>query len=330
MRDVIPVMHCFDSNYVIPAGVAFYSMLANASRKYTYKLYVLHTDITDDDQARLHKTISCFDSASLEFINMGNKFEDLFRETASKGHYSKEMFYKFLAPSIFKQYEKVMIADVDVVYLGDISENFVAFDVRDDYYFAGAKGCVLKGSWVEQSIERYSEAFSGEEIAKLVTGAGYYIFNVSKMRSDRCEEKFIAHAAKNSHRLLQPEQDVINLICYPKIKILPVNTVVCSYVFDLYKSESDFNSDREYSAAEVGFAMNNPIQLHYAGGIKPWNNLSSTKSEVWFEYLARTPFLKEYLKRVDEKLEKSRNAKVLFSFDVPFGKRKIVVSKSKI
>ena len=32
-------MHCFDNNYVIPAGVAFYSLLENANPNYFYKIY---------------------------------------------------------------------------------------------------------------------------------------------------------------------------------------------------------------------------------------------------------------------------------------------------
>ena len=33
-KTVIPIMTCFDKNYVIPAAVAFYSLLENASQEY--------------------------------------------------------------------------------------------------------------------------------------------------------------------------------------------------------------------------------------------------------------------------------------------------------
>ncbi|MDO7252589.1 hypothetical protein [Helicobacter cappadocius] len=33
-KQIIPVMFCFDTNYVIPASVAFFSLLKNT--KYTY------------------------------------------------------------------------------------------------------------------------------------------------------------------------------------------------------------------------------------------------------------------------------------------------------
>ena len=34
-KQIIPIMTCFDKNYVIPAAVAFYSLLKNAKRTYT-------------------------------------------------------------------------------------------------------------------------------------------------------------------------------------------------------------------------------------------------------------------------------------------------------
>ena len=36
-KQIIPIMTCFDKNYVIPASVAFYSLLKNAKRTYTDK-----------------------------------------------------------------------------------------------------------------------------------------------------------------------------------------------------------------------------------------------------------------------------------------------------
>ena len=143
---IIPVMHCFDNRYVIPAGVAFLSMLENANRSFFYKLYILHTDITEENQDKLKSIVSQFENASLEFINMDNRFTELFSQTIFKGHYSKEIYFKFLAPSIFPQYKKIIITDVDVVYQGDISKDFENFEDNENDYLAGVTTPRLKGS----------------------------------------------------------------------------------------------------------------------------------------------------------------------------------------
>lgn len=300
-NNIIPVMHCFDNNYVVPAGVAFLSMLQHANSDYFYKLYVLHTDITIENQNKLHQIVTAFTNASLEFINMDNRFDDLFAKTEVKGHYSKEIYYKFCAASLFPQYSKIIITDVDVVYLDDVSKEFVQFNINDDYYLAGHQGIIHKGSWLEQYRNSYKNNFSLEEIEKLQTDAGFWIFNLEKLRKDKLEQKFIDFAHQNSKRLLQPEQDVVNLLCYPKIKLLSANAVICTYYYDLLKTDKDFENVLNYDCDTIKAALQNPIQLHYATETKPWIDFSCTKAEVWFKYLVQTPFLRDILNKCEHK-----------------------------
>lgn len=121
-KSIIPIMHCFNDNYVIPASVSFLSMLENANPAYFYRLYVLHTDISKQNQSILNSVVSKSKNASLEFVDMNHKFENVFDRLKVKGHYAKEVLYKLLAPSIFPQYKQIIITDVDVVFSGDIAE----------------------------------------------------------------------------------------------------------------------------------------------------------------------------------------------------------------
>jgi lipopolysaccharide biosynthesis glycosyltransferase len=57
----------------------------------------------------------------------------------------------------------------------------------------------------------------------------------------------------------------------------------------LYNTDEDFNNDETFSALELKEAMENPIQLHYAGYKKPWKE-DCTKAEEWFSYVMKTPF----------------------------------------
>lgn len=316
MKKTIPVMHCFDNNYVIPAVVAFYSMLENASKDYDYKLYVLHTDISEDNQNVLQQTVSCFDNASLEFINMGNRFDDLWKNLVTKGHYSKEMFYKFVPPSIFPQYDKIIISDVDVVYLGDISKEFEKFDEEDGYYVAGVNCGMKKGSFLEEGAKKYQQVFSKDELTRFKIGAGYLIFNLKKMREDNIEQKFIESLKANVSRIMQAEQDIINLECGNNTKLLPLSSLVCTYLYDIYPNEDEKKLDYSYSAKELTEAMENPVQLHFAAAVKPWNHpFICTKSEEWFKVLAKTPFFNLWLKAYQEGLDKNDWKNV---FNIPF------------
>ena len=97
----------------------------------------------------------------------------------------------------------------------------------------------------------------------------------------------------NYWRILQLEQDVINLCCYPKIKFLPLKNMMCNYVYDLYHTDEDFNNDKTFSALELREAMESPILLHYPGHKKPWKE-DCTKAEEWFRYVMKTPFSEQF------------------------------------
>lgn len=295
-KKTIPILTCFDNNYVIPASVCFYSLLKNANYNYHYAIYVLQNDITLENKEKLQETISYFSNASLEFINMNNKFDDLFEKTKTKGHYSKEMFYKFLAPSIFPQYEKIIITDVDVIFLRDISEEFVKFDVNSSNYLKASRPIFVNAELYKQVKDAYKEQFNEDEIQKLGYAAGYYIYNLNNMRRDNIEEKLIDFALKNSYRIRQPEQDTISLVCANKISLLPVNSLVCTYAYTMFKNEEDMNNDIFWNKEDVKFALEKPVQLHYATKDKPWKNPYTIKGEIWYEYLKNTPFYFDFIK----------------------------------
>ena len=307
MNKEIPVVTCFNNNYCAPAAVCFYSLLKNSNPDYFYKLYVLNSEITPENKYKIESTINKFKNTSITFINMNNKFQDLFDSLKVKGFYSKEMFYKFCIPSLFPQYEKIIITDVDVCFLGDISKEFLKIDLSNSYIGA-FKTFLLKNSLPYNYLKLYETNFTETEQKAVQYAGGYYIYNLDKMRKDSLEEKFINFAIKNCKRIIQPEQDTINIICYPYIKNLNVNSLVCTYVYDIYKTEEDFNNDLNYSAQEIKYAMQNPIQLHFATHIKPWNSVKCTKNEIFFEYLLKTPFLNDILQKLaDNEVTKREN-----------------------
>ena len=88
----IPVMYCFDTNYVIPAAAAFYSCLEHANKKYDYTFYVLHSDITEEQQNGLRETISEFKNCVLKFINMNHRFDDIWDEIYRGDHFFKRSY----------------------------------------------------------------------------------------------------------------------------------------------------------------------------------------------------------------------------------------------
>ncbi|MGL5000052.1 MAG: glycosyltransferase family 8 protein [Cetobacterium sp.] len=326
MNKTIPIVHMFDNNYVIPAGVAFYSLLENGDQSYFYKIYVLHTEISKGNQIKLNENLKQFKNYSLEFISVENKFDTIWKKLRKKQHFSKEIFYKLFLTNTFENYDKIIISDVDVIYLGDISSSYFDLDINSDFYFAGVKAC---GKIIPPMLKLYEKKFSEKDKEKLVYGAGYFIFNLKKIRQDNMEKKFLECLKNKLEILCQPEQDILNLCCYPKIKQLDLKYMVCSYMYELYKEEKDFIDDLIYSKKELKNALKNPVQLHYATHKKPWNYPKTTKSEEWFKVLVKTVFLKDYLENIDKKMNSEDGIKNIILKKVSLGKRKLIFKIQK-
>ena len=292
-KEIIPFMFCFDTNYVIPASTAFYSLMEHANKDYYYKFYILHSDITEMQQEKLKLTLEKFkDNVDLTFVDMNNRFIDIWEKLKSKVHFSKEVLYKLLVASLFPEYDKIIVSDVDVLFLNDISKSYFSIDSSEKYYLAGVKQI----GFLKNFNSVYSNNFTSDEIS-LLNGfcGGYIVFNLKYMREKNIEEKFINYLSNNYDRIIYAEQDVLNICCEGKVKYLSLNYCTCTYMWDFYKNERDFSTDVIYSEKELKNAMDNPIQLHYASTEKPWKYVDTIKSEEWFKYIVKTPFLREYL-----------------------------------
>ncbi|MBR1915789.1 MAG: hypothetical protein IJ830_05075 [Alphaproteobacteria bacterium] len=284
----INVVMMFNDNYVIPGGVAILSLLKNSDPSYLYSLSILHNNITDEHQQKLKSIVKSFGNAQLKFINMHNRYQEFVLDL----DYPKEILYKLCLPSIFKDCDKVIVTDVDVVFTGDVAQEYINFTT--DEYFAGVK----------QIEYAYHPPFSTDLSDKnyhFTVGAGYMIYNLKSMRQDHIEQKCIDFLKKNIAYLKLPNQEVLCQVCYPKIKLLhPKNmTLTLWYVEKEYTFCYDYTARKE----EIDEALNNPVQLHYVNPPphykypqkwkKPWTDPFCPKAEIWYYWLAQTPFFEE-------------------------------------
>ena len=85
---VIPIFFTFDNNYVVPAAVAFWSLLNRAKSDVFYEMHVLHHDITDENQKLLLSVTGQFNNAKLMFHDTAGFLSDEFNKSASfsSGH----------------------------------------------------------------------------------------------------------------------------------------------------------------------------------------------------------------------------------------------------
>lgn len=275
---------------------------SNDKEKLFYKLYVLHNDISADYQDLLRDSIKPFgDFSSLYFINANNFFAKQWNTISHKAHYAKEVLYKLLLTSNFPQYDKIIISDVDVVFLGDVSKSFLEFDINNDIYISGVKMNNPDDFFPLHSWKEGYKKFSKKELESIQygIGGGYLIANLKKWREDNIESKMIDFLQNNANKLIQAEQDVLNIVCYPKIGKLSHAHIVGNAMWEIYGKSWERYKPNIYSQDELESARLNPIQIHYIGSGKPWHTPNTPKSDIWYKYLGQSPFAKIHLQNLE-------------------------------
>ena len=287
-EQLIPIMLCFNNSYSIPGMVAIHSMLKHASRDYSYNIHILHSDISTRNQNRLMKIVGKFSNAQLFFHNMENRFSDIFEQVIDQAYWSTEIFYKCITPSFFPQYERIVITDADVVFCRDFTPHWELFLKDNESYLAGYTCLIKKHDSFSNAIEIKSPADEAKKNWKVLTAAGFWYQNLKLMRQDNIEARFQEFIRTNLKLLRMPEQEVVNVVCYPRIKLLPPEGMILAWDYVNYRTKNDYNDDRRYTEGEVKYALTHPIQLHYAGSLKPWNAGFVSKSFLWWKELIKT------------------------------------------
>lgn len=202
--DTIPILHCFDHNYVLQAGVCFHSLLSHTSPTRHYVLHVMATGLTAEDKDLLQGIVGHFRNATLVFDNPPKlDLPDL-----KGGNFSKALFYKLALANLYPQYDRAIVSDVDVVYADDIALAYDVLPVDSSAYLAGPLD-VTYASWrgegilrdlgAPKSLRRYFSNFSAEERSQLRVGAGFMTFNLRRMREEQIPDRCFSFAKRTSN-----------------------------------------------------------------------------------------------------------------------------------
>ncbi|WP_080303361.1 glycosyltransferase family 8 protein [Helicobacter pylori] len=334
MQEVIPVVVVFDNNYCIPAGVSLFSMLANAKRererervKLFYQIHCLVENLSTENIAKLEETIAPFSAfSSIEFLDISNeeleprhnyyKLDALIASEIKKLYlklnafsqkrFSKMIMCRFFFASLFPQYDKMIMFDVDTLFVNDISESF--FIPLETHYFGAVREKDLIAINRNSAKDLYelrqmhaksigvADAFPNLEEAQILFdnyfNAGFLALNLKSWREENLENQLIGFFLLKNEKLLFSDQDALCFVCRGRILELP-------YSYNAHPSFLDTPSFPSIKEARM---------LHFWGD-KPWKLLSVIGAKKWHEVLIQTPFKDAYfnasfLDRLFEIIEK--------------------------
>lgn len=310
----IPIFFTFNDDYVVPAAVAFFSLLNRAKKDVFYHMFVLHHDITIQSQKLLQSVVGRFSNASLSFYDtqnfLGEKWvRGNFEDNNKNNKFTVDAVVRCFSSKFFPQYKKIIYSDVDVVFTDDISE---LWEIElEDSYIAGVRNFAMKYHSIELSHlkpEHYNV------LKDTYIAGGIWVLNLEKIREDNLESKMQEILEDETIIKRWNDQDIMNIACNNKVKHIPLNYIAYPYMLS-HLQLPDFVS--HYSQEELWDSIINPKIIHYADQ-KPWK-ANVRYSDLWWDIfyylnLPKTHIFEESDSYLDKRINKYKNQRNIYIY----------------
>ncbi|GAA7953937.1 HP0159 family lipopolysaccharide 1,6-glucosyltransferase [Helicobacter pylori] len=357
MSIIIPIVIAFDNNYVIPAGVSLYSMLAcaktenpksqnpksqNDNKKLFYKIHCLVDNLSLENRRKLKETLAPFSAfASVDFLDISDpnnptttlaepsvidKIHEAFLQLNiyAKTRFSKMVMCRLFLASLFPQYDKIIMFDADTLFLNDVSESF--FIPLDGYYFGAAKDFSSPKNLKRFQMEREREPRQKFSL--------YEHYLKEKDMKIICENHYnvgflivnlkLWRADHLEERLLNLAHQKGQCVFCPEQDLL---TLACyQKVLQLpyiYNTHPFMTNQKRFVPNQQEIVM---LHFYFVG--KPWISPTALYSKEWHEILLKTPFYAEYsvkfLKQITDFLSLKDKQKT-FEFLAPLLNKKTLL-----
>lgn len=275
-KHTIPIIFATNNAYAPYASVAIHSMIQNASADYFYDIYIFHTELTNNNILLLESMRG--ENYKVTCLCVERNIERELKYMYSNFHFSKEMFYRILIPTILPQYDRAIYLDCDIVVLGDISE---LYNMELDGNIVAAGKDIMHGA-----SKNYVISELGLDVSNYIN-SGVLLIDSKAFREEKIKEKCFEELAVRPN-LRYPDQDIINIVCSGRIKYLPRKW---NYIwhYHIIRDNPSLNLSPEEQAQYIEDAKDISI-LHYTSSIKPWKNKNADLAEHFWDYVGGTPY----------------------------------------
>lgn len=259
-RKTIPIFYACDDNFIKYTVVSLSSMIKNASPEYDYRVYILHTQISEKMKIELLKLqTSAF---SISFINLENRLDSISDKLPIRDYYSKTTYYRMFIAEMFSGYDKAIYIDSDTVVQGDISRLYET-DLKDNYVAACHEQAMVQideyGTYAEKVVGISRHSFFN---------AGILLINCLEFRRKNLLDKFIALVGEYNFVVTQDE-DYLNLLCKDRVLWL----------------DQRWNTE---AFGEISYPIEEANIVHYIMTSKPWHYRDCRFSDIFWSYAEKT------------------------------------------
>ena len=259
MLNVIPLVLSTDNYGSKYLDVTLLSILTNADKTTFYDIYILTPkNFSKKAKLKLEFDTKSFRNNKIHFINMNNCFSNA---KMLQKHITYPCLFRLKTDLVVpKTYDKCIYLDTDTIIQTDLQELF-KIDI-DDYYIAGVFDIGITLKRFKYIHPKYNNALNIPDLSTYIN-SGVLLINLKKIRMDNISKQFINESRKN---YFFADQDVLNKVCYGKIKLLPPKFNSITMYNKIINKSNEFRNI--YTKKEIAESIKSPKIIHYAGGHK--------------------------------------------------------------
>jgi len=283
---------CFsiDDAYAKYFSVALQSFITVSDKNKNYDIVVLFNNLSSQNIFKLASQLTS--NISLRFYNVEkikNKFIDknIFKP---QKYWSESIYFRLLIPEIFKNYEKILYCDSDIIFNSNIDDIF-SIDTNHKCLLAVIDSISPE---LNYDIKRKNFIKNYLEIKNLYGyfNSGVILFNLEKINNEKYFNNLVLNLNKYKE-LLYPDQDILNTLFQDSVKYISHKWNFQTHIY-IYKQKnlSNYNSSFE---DDYIVAKESPAIIHYTGNEKPWHNPALFLYDKFWYFARRTPFYEEII-----------------------------------
>lgn len=274
--NIVPIAFAFDNNLILPACICISSLLMNAKEDTFYDIFILHSVHVALKKNELDKLTQYYKNCRIQYRLVDETFDSAFEIRGI----TTSTYYRLLIPDLISEYDKIIYADVDIIFRMDLSSVY-NLDLGNNYIAATRE----LGMNFTEGGKKYINSMKELSLGKYIQ-AGFVIINSKILKDENMISQFKTWSKK---KLRFQDQDILNIVCKGRILYLSLeyNMTDYSYFFAIRRPELIKDI---FSSEAINIAMNHG-NIHF-NGHKPWKKYS-VNFDIWWEYYRKSSFFDE-------------------------------------
>lgn len=283
----ISIVFAANNNYIPYVYCSLMSLLAHQKTTCTYHIYLLHTDVTTENQNFLKGLQT--PTLQVTFVDCCKMKTQLDKLSLSLTyHFTIETYYRLFLAELFPQLDKVLYLDADTLICHDIAD---LWNIElEDYYLAATRDLeIIRVSTIGkvEEVSYLKDVLNLQELHWYFQ-AGVMCVNLKKWREDNLQQKLLTSLARIKNPLYV-DQDILNNVCQGHVKFISQNW---NYTWHLPFIDKEYiHTLPKLYAEQYQAAQKDPYIVHFTGeNMKPTDIPGVPQAQLFWKYATASPF----------------------------------------